>query len=221
MHIPKTGGTSFRKSLMAAQPRDYNLLDYGLEAPETSRLIKETIYSQPKIPLRDRIGSTATVLVSGHFPAHKYDLELPNAFRIAFVRYPVAQVVSHHRHHVARLGYTGTLSDFCRTASFQNVQSQYLGQSAAERFDFIGVLEWFAFDMAVLSDRLGTRIPPLHLNKLSSPPATMLTGAEVEMIQSYNAEDMALFAAVVSRRGRGAGLPKNGAARREVVDARQ
>lgn len=207
VHIPKTGGTSFRKSLMAAQPCDYNLLDYGLEAKETSAIIRETVYRPDRISIRERIGPSKSIFISGHFKLSKYDQELPDAFRLAFVRYPVSQVVSHYRHFVSRLGYAGTLAEFCKTPLFQNIQSQYIGVSAIDRFDFIGVLEWFSIDIVTLSARLGASMPPLHLNKLGAP-APLLTAQEIDMIESCNAEDMALFAAVVARRS------KAGAARR-------
>ena len=69
VHIPKTAGTSFRHS--AAQSLKC-VWDYGTNSPETSEIIKETVYSNRYEAFRDYLEREKVDLIAGHFPASKY-----------------------------------------------------------------------------------------------------------------------------------------------------
>ncbi|MCW5713951.1 MAG: hypothetical protein KIT43_05500 [Bauldia sp.] len=202
VHIPKTGGTSVRKSLTASGHWTETLQDYGLEAIETSEAIRASMYATPALPLKTVLDPAASVLISGHFAADKYVRQLPDATLITFLRYPVNQVLSHFRHHVARLGFNGGLAEFCRNPAFNNLQSRYLRDVQLGEFSFVGILECLALDILTLSDVVGTKLSLLHLNRLEELPSIPITQRQIAMIEESNADDMALYAAALAMRGR-------------------
>src|SRR5690606_16625346 len=152
--------------------------------------------------LKSLIKPDANVLVSGHFPAIKYNEIFPKADLVTFLRYPVNQVLSHFRHHVARHGFKGGLREFCNNPVFCNLQSRYLAGVPVERFSFVGILECLALDLVTLSEFIGTRLTSLHLNRLDVLPAIPVTQTEIAMIEARNSADMTLYAAALAIRGR-------------------
>lgn len=202
VHIPKTGGTSVRKALAASGRWVEILQDYGPDSAETSEAIRTAMYAMPPVPLKTVLDPASNVLISGHFVAEKYARALPDATLVTFLRYPVNQVLSHFRHHVARLGFNKGLAEFCRNPAFNNLQSRYLDGVKLDRFAFVGILECLPLDILTLSDLVGARLSLLHLNRLEVLPSIPINRKQIAMIEESNAEDMALYAAALALRSR-------------------
>lgn len=191
-----------RKALTSSGRWDHNFLDYGETSVETSETIRSVMYGTSPARLKTAVGRMENVLVSGHFVADKYAGQFPHATLVTFLRYPVHQVLSHFRHHVARLGFSGGLGEFCRNPSFCNLQSRYLGDVPIDRFSFVGLLECLSLDMITLSDLVGAKLQLLHLNRLEVLPSIPVSQKQIAMIEESNADDMALYAAALALRSR-------------------
>lgn len=178
------------------------MLDYGAHAVETSEAVQATMYATPPVGLKTVLDPTANTLLAGHFVADKYASQFPAADFVTFLRYPVNQVLSHFRHHVARLGFNGGLSEFCRNPSYRNLQTRFIGTVSLERFSFVGILECLALDILTLSELVRTKLSLLHLNRLEVLPSIPITQRQIAMIEESNADDMALYASALALRGR-------------------
>lgn len=197
-----------RRALTSSGLWKESLLDYGDEAAETSAAVRATTYGRPAVPLKTVLDPSANVLIAGHYVAGKYASQLPHATLVTFLRYPVNQVLSHFRHHVARFGFNGGLAEFCRNPAFNNLQSRYLAGVALDRFAFVGLLECLPLDILTLSEIVGARLSLLHLNRLEVLPSIPITQKQIAMVESYNAEDMALYAAALTLRARRRATPQ-------------
>jgi len=178
------------------------MLDYGGHAVETSDAVRATMYAMPQTGLKTALDPVSNMLLAGHFVADKYVHQFPEADFVTFLRYPVNQVLSHFRHHVARLGFNGGLDEFCRKPAHRNLQTRHLGSVSVERFSFVGIFEFLVLDILTLSEIVETRLSLLHLNRLEVLPSIPVTQKQIAMIEENNADDMALYASALALRGR-------------------
>ena len=196
VHIPKTAGTSLRNALERAADDHTILRDYG-KAPETSPALFNLVHVQKKpLQLREVFDNEKRgVLLSGHFPAHRYwEIFRPKSF-VTFVRDPVDRVMSEHNHFVSHQGWTASLDEFASTQRFRNVMSKFLSRVNLKRFGFIGIMENFEADISALGRFLGTELPPRRDNTgsyhglLASPVTPEMRGRIAEL----NPDDIELY----------------------------
>ncbi len=201
VHIPKTAGTSLRIAL-ARRPAGRRVLqDYG-PAPETSDAIR-ALRGPPSrhARLRREVEAPGGLLLMGHFPARRYwDAFNADSF-VAFVRDPVARVVSEWNHHVSHRGITQDLMTYAAVPNRRNLMGQMLGPSW-RHFGFIGLTERYADCLPALSAHLGQAVPAERRN-LGLYPETMPGGrvdeATAAAIASLNLRDLALYEAIRAR----------------------
>lgn len=158
VHIPKTGGTTFRDILRKVYGRKGVVGDYR-DAVGGPQSLVNTDYSkwfvsQRKVQIDlvkrySRRRATPTRVVHGHFRLEKYDGEFLNAKRITWVRHPVSRVISVHLY--KSIAWDKLLA---HPYSCNHVSDMLRGYNLSDLF-FVGVLEYFDEDLLQLSDLLG------------------------------------------------------------------
>ena len=207
-HIPKTGGVSFLEILkriygddqiafpwtwvdmVPEQGKGFNMLWY--KWPELYKLwqarIPEIVEKKKKVKV-----------LQGHFPVRLFNGLYPNAKRIAWVRHPVARVISHYTHDMAKKHQPRmSLDKYIYLPHNRNVMAFHIGHDI-DNMDWIGVLETIDKDIEELAIFLGwgkiPRVP--HLNKSNKKPVAERLGKK---IAELNEKDMQIYAEVLARK---------------------
>lgn len=169
VHIPKTAGTSFRRSATLLFGQDQSHFDYGAAAPETSELVRKWVYGARDLHgLGRALEAGRAKLFGGHVAAMRY-LPLFGCLQaVSFLRAPARQVPSHFAHHVRHHGYRGSFAQFLVSAQGGRLQSSALAGPPLEALRFVGVTERYEESIAVLGHELGLAF---HLRRDNLNPA--------------------------------------------------
>ena len=192
VHIPKTAGTSFRKSAEELYP---TLGDYGNKSLHTSELIMEHCYQQPDMYTLKRAFEHDNQILSGHFLSQKY-LDFVDTRRIlSFVRDPFEQVVSHYNHCVTHLGYEGEFDAFIKLPKYCNVQSRYLNVLPVALFGFVGLTAKYDESLAFINQKFGLEVSfkQDNVGLEKTQVKETLTPEQCEVIATNNSLDVTLF----------------------------
>ncbi len=191
VHIPKTAGTSFRKSAEIQYP---TMNDYGKDNPQTSNSVKGHWYKQQDMYLLKKYLAKEDKIFSGHFYSEKYINFVDVRHIISFVRDPLEQVVSHYNHHVKHLGYDGKFSDFIILPKNCNIQSRYLDALPVSLYGFIGLTAKYEESLDFINQNYGLEIEVKQDNVGQTPIQTWgdLTLDQIELIEKYNSKDIVL-----------------------------
>jgi hypothetical protein len=216
VHIPKTGGVSFRQLLQrvygaAGVVFDYadRILDPGA-LYQTDRAQWERTERRPFIA---RVEADPDVrVIHGHFAARKYGGVFPEAARVVWLREPVARLVSHYHYwrglphgghglHRRLLEENLSLEEFASLPLMQDSMSrQFLEGVGLEGFDFVGRQEFFDEDLAALARLLGwvssELVGPSAVENRSEDSAASLAsldGPTRQRLQELNPADIALY----------------------------
>src|SRR6185312_12078846 len=178
VHLPKTGGTSFKASLMTHFGDRYRD-DCNDQVLCHSRLDRYQAALATGAAIAER-GLDDIECVHGHFLPVKYQrLDSVRALTfVTWVREPVARMLSHYdywrenydpqtaaRHHRQFIEEGWSLEQFCLSEQFRNIYTQYLWGFPLERFAFIGITEHYREDMLDFSERfLSSNLQPRYLN---------------------------------------------------------
>ena len=145
VHMPKTGGTSFRRNLLTPAFGKRLLLDYE---------------DRPLMHSKDERNQSAKAFrpddellarydcVHGHFLAAKYRCEVPSLKFAVWFRDPLQRAVSRF-HHGKRtdggaIGAHTTIEEFCELGHLQNIYAKLLWSFDLSWFDFVGITEDYA-----------------------------------------------------------------------------
>ncbi|MDD5033481.1 MAG: Wzt carbohydrate-binding domain-containing protein [Methylococcaceae bacterium] len=132
VHIPKTAGSSFYNSLVSVYGEPF-VYRYDDDKP---------------IPNQCRV-------VHGHFCANRYINEFTNAKWIAWVRHPVARLLSFYFYKLyTEHAAVGKFEDFIQRQDITNEQAALLTGKNLTDYFFIGVQEFYAVDFHDLSTSL-------------------------------------------------------------------
>ncbi|MBU3014065.1 sulfotransferase family 2 domain-containing protein [Poseidonibacter lekithochrous] len=196
VHIPKTAGTSFRKSAEVEFGFENTFFDYGEKVTDTSELIKNLVYKENDFyKLKQCFKEHNNVFLSGHISVGKYMHIFNTLDVITFVREPISQVVSHFTHFKTRHNYKKSIEEFIEEKRFQNIQSKYLAAKPLELFGFIGLTEEYDESIKIINHYFNTDIKLLktNINKQSNTFKESLDDKIIERIKELNKEDIKLY----------------------------
>ena len=199
VHIPKTGGESFRRSILEPVFGDRLLRDYD-DAPlshDAADRIARAEDFEPSRDLPERFDC-----VHGHFLPIKYlSKGVPCDFAVWF-RDPVQRMVSRFFHGKRRGGGIVTpemtIREFCEIERFQNTYAKYLWGFDLDRFDFVGITESYASSVEVFRRRFGLtggdEAAVANANPDKAPARPYRIDASLrEFIVRKNREDMEIY----------------------------
>jgi hypothetical protein len=210
VHIPKTGGTSFRHMLQAHfGPR--LLLDYG-DWPELDTPEAQAHHRRRRDEMMGRLGAISTDydVVHGHFAATKYSDLFSTIRMLCFVRDPYQHAMSAHDYG-KRSAASSVPTDHPGIRQFRdmrmtlldmiethpNLQSRYLRNVSLDDFAMIGLTEYFEESIklfrAIFGIDLGATIARENINPDREGAAHQVAPEVREAIDRHCCEDIDLY----------------------------
>lgn len=213
VHMPKTAGLSFRAALEShfgsqLQP-DYS--DYPLaHSPQDRRNQAEEFGHANGLENFDGIAC-----IHGHFLPIKYR-ELAGVLPCTFVtwlREPIARLISHYDYwqrsydpdsnatsalHRRVVEESWSLQRFALSPELRNVYSEFLWRFPLERFEFVGITEFFPeelryFSREVLGNNLCVETLNVREDGKSGAPEQRLKPSDRAEIEAFHAKDVNLY----------------------------
>ena len=220
VHMPKSGGASFRYLLENhfkegyLQDHDYPIHD----SPEKRhrKVKRKRLLNRVSDKLFNKFGTIECI--HGHFLACKYEDFYPSDEHkfVTWFRDPVERLASHYyywkEYHDKMevqpllkkfLKEDWTLADFAFSEEVRNIYSLFLWNFPVERFDFIGVTEFYEQDLTFFAENyLGVTdvdIPKKNVNKKSVDKRIKDPGL-IREIKEFHAKDYELYNYALNKR---------------------
>jgi hypothetical protein len=197
VHVPKTGGTSFRAALERAFSQERLAWDYGISSSTTTDWVGTFLREgKDKEWLVRELAKRDIVVFGGHVGQKRYGDVFPPERTIAFVRDPVERVVSEWHHHCRLTGMEKSLEEFAELPNVRNLQSQLLGGPPPSRYALLGLAHRFADSLELVRQRLGWDLAVLVRNLNPEKPIEdryEISDAAAAHIRGLNDGDAALF----------------------------
>ncbi len=198
VHVPKTGGTSFRKSL-ESQGQAKLLCNYG-RAPDSSPELLRNLNDDGTIRDESIFDPDRLNVICGHVPFRKYArcVELRNV--LAILRNPVERVVSEYQHTVRHYDKAAKFAEFLAMPGQINKQSRMLDGMDPTGGSLIGLTSHYDCFLKLVKKRFAISIETSALNRASNiEHAKRLTIPVDDINRAYelNHKDLALFFAVL------------------------
>jgi sulfotransferase famil protein len=196
VHIPKTAGTSFRKSAESYFGSEKVVYDYSPNSAETSELVSVFMYEN-----KDSLGfcklfqEQAKEFLSGHVHAVKYVHLFGVNRTVTFLRDPVQRIMSEYNHFVRNYGYEDDFPSFYRKPQFINRLSKILNRVPLESFGVLGMTEDYDSSLAMLNDRYATEIEYSAMNMAREDKSKNydIPKNELDELHELNQDDLKLY----------------------------
>ncbi|RHW74887.1 sulfotransferase family 2 domain-containing protein [Colwellia sp. RSH04] len=202
IHIPKTAGTSFRVALEKKYGSKNILRDYTPRAAETSKKVKEIIYSHDDFyALKLLLSSRNFVAIAGHYFAEKYSKIIPVSEMVAFVREPVSRIISEHNHFIRHAGYQKSLIEFAQEKININKQSRYLQGIPYTAIGLVGVTEYYSESINLFNKIYKKNIVEFRDNQGPNGPGKSIVTIDndiIDEIKRLNIDDIVLYEKLVA-----------------------
>lgn len=200
VHIPKTAGTSFRKSAESYFGSDKVLCDYSPDSPDTSELVNDLIYkdNNPFI-FREICHEQSIRFLSGHVPAIKFVHLFGSGQTVTFLRDPFQRLMSEYHHFVRHYGYKGDFPSFYRKPSFVNRMFKILHHVPLESIGFLGLTEDYETSLDILNDRYSTEIEctAMNMGRENKEKDYEIPKDQLNELHALNQNDLKLYQEVV------------------------
>ena len=175
IHVPKTGGSTFR-TMLKLKFLDRMVYDYDKE----KAVVAEKDFHKYDI-------------IMGHYPPGRYN-HMP---KIAWVRDPVERVISHYFHFkrpIAKQGHGKLIKDNNLTAAefaihIPNVMSYYIDDY--KQFTFIGIFEQWYASLARFEKIFGIHLDPILMTNVGTKEP--VDEEQRKVIAKINDKDMDLY----------------------------
>jgi hypothetical protein len=197
VHVPKTGGTSFRSALEMAFPAERLAWDYGMNSPGTTAWVMTYLREgKDKKWLVQELAERDVAVFGGHVGQEQYGDVFSPERTIAFVRDPVERVLSEWHHHRRVSGMEMSLEEFVELPNVRNFQSQLLGGPPPSRYALLGLSRRFADSLELVRRRLGWDLANVVRNP--NPDKSVADRYEISerdaaLIRELNDVDAVLF----------------------------
>lgn len=195
-HIPKTAGTSFRKSMDNYFGFDACSRDYGLASIETTNDVRKYIYNEPDPWLfMKNFSNEGKKAVTGHYNIRRYGTIFGLNHVITFVRDPIQRLISEYKHFVKHYEYTNSLLEFCNEPRFINRQSRILSGAPLDAIGFIGITERYQDSLDMINQQFDLKLECLYENRLRNDISIThdISADELEVIKKINHDDIILY----------------------------
>jgi hypothetical protein len=208
LHLPKTAGESFGKSLQAHfGPGFQRIDDYPIHRPPWRR----NLAALGQCAANGLRSYARIECIHGHFLPLKYlGLSQRIACRfITWLRDPVERLASHYHYWRRAYGSVSALSlhqrivkedwsfeKFCFCRQLRNFYSSFLWGFSWRRFSFIGITEHYAEDFAFFAEGfLGGKAPMFseNVNPQKDKTSYVADAALRRKIEAFHAWDMRLY----------------------------
>lgn len=208
IHVPKTGGTTFKQVLRQI----YHLEEIFFDYPHRGEL-RHKMLTNPKPGIK---------VIHGHFPSNKYDDKFPEFRKIIWLRDPIKRLISFYffwktwqllvesdAENLAPVRESNlTFIEFAEKPEMQNViKSKFVQEQKLTAFDFVGIQEFFREDLDELKVMLNW--PEYQLETQNTNPypeyksllEEVLSSQEiVDKISTINQQDISLYREALSLR---------------------
>jgi hypothetical protein len=207
LHVPKTGGETFRDCLEAAfGPR--LLRDYG----DRVGFLSDAIVRHRRQRAQEMLEARGDIeqrydIIHGHFRADKYRGLFRAEQYVAFFRDPMQQAISHYKY-LRRIPLQTepairdaqapelTFVDFLARESVTNSQAELVGSVPLERFTMVALAEEFDRGVALFNATFGCALEtgvPTNVDPDTAGRPHVLSPEERRAVRTYRQADFEVY----------------------------
>ncbi len=179
IHLHRTGGKSFQKTLSDAYHNRFLLDRLGKYAPGKSKRYE---------------------IVHGHFPVKKY--YTPGAKLIIWLRKPEDRIVSYYKFakYKNKVNYK-SFEDYLMSPESEMITGElerYLEGFSIKDFFFVGLVERYEKDLDRLSQMLGKELTPCHINSFKKYEKVKITESIKSIINERMSYEIDVYNSIVN-----------------------
>ena len=211
LHIPKAAGTAFDAVLASVYGQEQVERDRSADTPRSLRGDGATWRARLQAEVEPR--PSWPKVITGHFPLSKYERFRRSAFTIVWLREPAARLLSQYFYWRSQWSANGSGAAWALAFPPEQIMEVkwpsnrvtdwHLRGYGLDDFDFVGIQEHFAEDVADLGRILGW--PPVEIpvhNRTTTPEYQDFRPTEdlLRKIRQANQADVKLYEQALERR---------------------